>query len=170
MSWYYSKLSLLFQLVYFKMYALIKDSLMFQLAAFHIYAIIKNSLFQLVAMSIYRKQLLRGVPWNQLKSENTKTLYLLSALKEPVPIYKKARCYGTSMNTNILLTYLLKISLIIFITLIPFYTLWNTSENQRLPDVFRVYRKRPAPWNGLRVIKYSVTYFVTSTSNWRYSI
>ena len=40
----------------------------------------KNSLlFQLVAMNIIRKQSLRGVPWNQLKSENIETLYLLSA-------------------------------------------------------------------------------------------
>ena len=48
-------------------------------------------MFQLVTMDIYRKQSLRGVPWNQLKSENIETLYLLSALKEPVQIdYKKA--------------------------------------------------------------------------------
>ena len=34
---------------------------------------------------------MRVVPWNQLKSENIETLYLLSALKEPLQInYKKA--------------------------------------------------------------------------------
>ena len=37
-------------------------------------------------MNIYRKQSLRGVPSNQLKSENIEILYLLSALKEPVQI------------------------------------------------------------------------------------
>ena len=33
-------------------------------------------------MKIYRKQSLRGVPWNQLKLKDIKILYLLSALKE----------------------------------------------------------------------------------------
>ena len=28
----------------------------------------------------------------------------------------------------------------------------KTSENQRFPDVFRGYRKRPVAWNGLIVI------------------
>ena len=42
-------------------------------------------------MDIYRKQSLRGVPWNQLKSEIIETWYFLSALKEPEQIeYKKA--------------------------------------------------------------------------------
>ena len=54
-------------------------------------------LFQLVAMNIYQKQLTRGVPWNQLKSENIEILYLLSTLKEPVQINNKKSsmlCYG----------------------------------------------------------------------------
>ena len=33
---------------------------------------------------------LRAVPWNQLKSESIETLYLLSALKTPSLIHKKA--------------------------------------------------------------------------------
>ena len=42
-------------------------------------------------MNIYRMQSLRGVPGNQLKSENNETSYLLDALKELVQIdYKKA--------------------------------------------------------------------------------
>ena len=42
-------------------------------------------------MDTYQKWLLRGAPWNQLKSENIETWYLLSALKEPVQIdYKEA--------------------------------------------------------------------------------
>ena len=46
---------------------------------------------QLIVMNIYWKQSLRGVPLNQVKSENLETLYLLSALKEPVQIdYEKA--------------------------------------------------------------------------------
>ena len=55
-------------------------------------------LFQLVDMNIYWKQSLRDVPGSQLKSENIETLYLLSALKEPVQIdYKKAIvCIGVS--------------------------------------------------------------------------
>ena len=36
----------------------------------------------MVAMNFFWKQLLRGAPWNQLKSENTETLHLLTALKE----------------------------------------------------------------------------------------
>ena len=58
---------------------------------FEIYAIVKKLLFQLVVRSICLKESLRDVPWNQLKSENTETLYFLSALKEPEQIdYKKA--------------------------------------------------------------------------------
>ena len=61
-------------------------------------------MFQLFAMKIYQNQSLRGVPWNQLESENIKTLYLLSALKEPVQINrdKSILCYETSININIL--------------------------------------------------------------------
>ena len=33
--------------------------------------------FQLVCMNIYQKQLPRGVSGNELKSENTETLYIL---------------------------------------------------------------------------------------------
>ena len=33
---------------------------------------------------------LRAVPWNQLKSESIETLYILSALKTPLSMYKKA--------------------------------------------------------------------------------
>ena len=43
-------------------------------------------------MNIYRKQCLIGVPWNQIKSENIESLYLLSALKETVQIYYKKAC------------------------------------------------------------------------------
>ena len=42
-------------------------------------------------MNIYWKVSLRDVHWNQLKTENIETLYLLSGFKEPVQIdYKKA--------------------------------------------------------------------------------
>ena len=47
------------------------------------------------------------------------------------------------------------------------FTPWNTSENQGFPDVFSGQRKRSVPWNGLRAIESSVTYFVTYISNWR---
>ena len=68
---------------------------MFQLVAFKIYAIVNRSslLFQLVVMNIYRKQSLRDVPWNQLKSDNTETLYLLSALKGPVQNDYEIACF-----------------------------------------------------------------------------
>ena len=67
---------------------------------------------------------LRGVPANQLESENIEILYLLCVSKEPGQIdCKKACCYGTSMNiNNILLTYLLKTSLIHFMALVFYYT------------------------------------------------
>ena len=85
-------------------------------------------MFQFVAMSTYWKQSLRGVPWNQLKSGNIETLYILSALKEPVQIYYKKGCsYETSMNINILQTYLWKISLIRFMALVSFYNPWNVT-------------------------------------------
>ena len=60
-------------------------------------------------MNIYWKQSLRGVPWNQLKSVNIETLYLMIALKEPAQIdYKKAWSIMEQAYHNILLTYLLK--------------------------------------------------------------
>ena len=53
----------------------------------------KNSLlFQMVAMNVYRKQSLRRVPCNQLKSENIETFHLLSTLKEPMQIDYKEAC------------------------------------------------------------------------------
>ena len=42
-------------------------------------------------------------------------------------------------------------SLTHFMALVSFYTSWNTSENQKSPDVFRGYWKWLLPWNGLRV-------------------
>ena len=75
------------------MYAIIKKVYLFQLIAFKIEAIIKDSLLlQLVAMNIYWQQSLRDVPWNQFNSENIEILYLLSALKEPVQIDCKKAC------------------------------------------------------------------------------
>ena len=67
-------------------------------------------MFQLVAMNIYRKQLLRGVSWNQLNSENTEVVYPLNALKEPVQINCKKACSVMEQPwiINILQTYLLK--------------------------------------------------------------
>ena len=50
-------------------------------------------------------------------------------------------CYGTRMDINILLTYLLKISLTRFMALVLIYTPWNISENQSFPDVSRGHRK-----------------------------
>ena len=49
-------------------------------------------LLQLVAMNIYGIQSPRGVPWNQIKSENVKTLFLFSALKEPAQVDCKKAC------------------------------------------------------------------------------
>ena len=60
-------------------------------------------MLQLVAMNIYRKQPQKNFPWHQLKLENTETLYLLGALKEPVLIEYKMPFCGTSMNSNITL-------------------------------------------------------------------
>ena len=96
----------------------------------------KNSLlFQLVAINIYGKQSLRGVSWNQLKSEKcyTSWLHWKNHCRSTV------RKHRTSMGINILLPYLLKTSLTHFIALVFFYTFWNTSENQgqMFPDVFR---------------------------------
>ena len=91
-------------------------------------------------MNIYRKPTLGGITWNQLKSENIETLCPLSALEVPVEIdYKKACCYGTSMNIDILLVNLWKISL-------------THGYNQRFSDVFKGHRKRAAPWNELKVM------------------
>ena len=71
------------------------------------------------------------------------------------------------MNVSNLLTYLLKIYLTYFMALFSFYTIWNTSENQRFPDVFRVHGKWPVPWKGLRIIYFPVTCFGTYIRNSR---
>ena len=48
-------------------------------------------MFLLVAMNIYGNQTLTRCSFNQIKSENNETLYLLSALKKSVHFdYKKA--------------------------------------------------------------------------------
>ena len=50
--------------------------------AFKIYAVIKIVCnFNFVVMNICRKHSMRGVSWNQLKSEDIETLHLLSVLK-----------------------------------------------------------------------------------------
>ena len=139
----------------------------------------KNGFFQMVAMNINGKQSLRGVPWNKLKSENTETLYLLGAMKEPVQIdYKKACYYVISMDIIILQTHLLKISLIRFMVLVSLYSMqWvrshlfnpyspnvtflyplKTSENSRISDVFRGYRNVTLGECGL-IFSYLFCYF-----------
>ena len=108
----------------------------------------KNSLlFQLVAINLYQKRLLRDVSWNQLKSGNIETLYLSRTSADR--LQESTFCYRTSMNINILLIYLLKVSLNCFMVLVFFYTPWNTSKDQRFSDVFRVHKKRLVPWSGL---------------------
>ena len=69
-----------------------KKSLFVSTGCFKIYARMKSLFFQLVTMNIYRKQSLRGVPWDQLKSENTDTSCLLNALNELVQINCKKAC------------------------------------------------------------------------------
>ena len=76
-------------------------------------------------------------------------------------------CHGAGMNINILRTYLWRISLTYFIALVFFYTPWNASESQRFPDIFSGHLNRPMPWNGLRVIYPSGTYFVAYINNWK---
>ena len=91
-----------------------KNAYLFQLVAFKIFAIKKQFI---VSISCHEQQpeveLHKQGPefffflffWNQLKSENIRTLYLMSTLKEQVQI-KSMLFYGTSMKINILLTYL----------------------------------------------------------------
>ena len=121
-------------------------------------------------MNIYWKQSLRGVPWNWLKSENIEISYVFSAFKEAMQIDYKKACSVMEQAWMSTLTYLLKISLTHFMALMLFCTSWNRSENQVLPDVFRGHWRRPVSWDGLRVIQYSVIYFLTFLSNWRYFI
>ena len=145
---------------------------MFQIVAFKIHAIIKTVYcFKWLPWTSTGNShyWLKGVPWNQLKSENIETSHLPSALKEPLQIdyILNMLCYGTSMNINILLTYLLKTSLTHFMILACFDTPWNTLENQRFANVSRGHRNRPVPWHELKFIQSSVTYSVTYISNWR---
>ena len=58
----------------------------------------KNVLFQLFTMNIDGKQWPRGVSWNQIMSEKIDTLYLLSALKEPVQIDYEKTCSVTEQE------------------------------------------------------------------------
>ena len=87
-------------------------------------------LFQLITMNIYEKQ---------LKSENIEILYVVSASKESVQINCKKNMlfYGTSMNINILLTYLLKVFLAHFMVLLSGIKLSN-SESQTMSPFWYV--------------------------------
>ena len=92
-------------------------SLLFQLVAFKIYSVIKK-VYCIVSIGCL--------------------VHLLGAVTE--------RCslkFQTSLNMDILMKYLLKISLTHFIALVSFYTPRNKSENQRFPDVFMRHRKTP---------------------------
>ena len=59
-------------------------------------------MFQLVAMNIYWKQSLRGVSWNQIKSENIEILYPLESIERTSAdrLKESMHCYGASMNVN----------------------------------------------------------------------
>ena len=139
-----------------------KKSLLFQLVVFKRYAIIKTVLlFQLVAMNNYWKQSLRCVPWNQLKSENIETLYLLSSQKNHCrsAIRKDALLWNKHEYQHSADIFVKNTLLAHFMALASFYTPWNILENQRFPDVFRGHRKRPVSWNGLKVI-YSISSYL----------
>ena len=109
---------------------------MFQLVTFKIYAIITVSilnclLFQLVTMNIYKKQSLRGVSWYQLNSENWNFIVLKYIERTSADqLSESMLCFGTSINISILLAYLLKLSLTNFMALVFFCTTWNTSETR----------------------------------------
>ena len=149
-----------------------KESLLFQLVRFKIYAIIKtvysfNWLLRRSAESIY---------WNVfLKiNRNQKTIKLYTTwdhwynwrrltIRKHALLWNK---YQYQHSADIFV----KIIVNPFMALVSLYTPWNTSEKQRFSDNFREHRKRPVLSKALRVIQSSVTYFVTYISNWRYFI
>ena len=95
---------------------------MFQLVAFKLYAIMKRvycfNLLPRTSTGSGHREMFLEINLNQ------KT-YLLSVLEGPVQIDYSMLQYGTSMNINILLTYLLKISLTHFRALVSFYSPWT---------------------------------------------
>ena len=114
-----------------------KSTQWFQVGTFKIYAIAnRSSLLLLLLQWISTWSILRQVFLEV--NLNKKTLKLYTSWKcwknqcRSIMLY-----YGTSMNINILVKYLLNISLIQFVALVSFYTPWNVSENQGFPDVFR---------------------------------
>ena len=99
--------------------------------------------------------------WASTGSSHWKVFLQIKLDQESLKLYTswvhwKNQCRSTKrlhtrlwkiMNTNILLTYLLKSSLTHFMALVSFFIPGNISENQRFPNVFRGNRKRPIPWN-----------------------
>ena len=98
-----------------------------------------------VIKSVYR---FNWLPWTSTRSSHWKILLEINLNQKTFKLYtfwvhwknlcrsiiRSMSSYGTSMNINIPL--LFEISLTHSMTLVSFYTPWNTSEDQRFPHVF----------------------------------
>ena len=142
---------------------------MFQLVVFKIYAIIKT---------VY---CFNWLPWIFTGSSHREVFLEINLIQKTLKFYTswvhwKNQCRSTVRKNDLLWNkHEYQHSADIFVknifnhllALVFFYTFRNTSEKLKFPDVFREHWKRAVPWNWLRVIYYSVTYFVTYLSNWR---
>ena len=100
-----------------------------------------------VIKSVYR---FNWLPWTSTRSSHWKILLEINLNQKTFKLYtfwvhwknlcrsiiRSMSSYGTSMNINIPQTLLFEISLTHSMTLVSFYTPWNTSEDQRFPHVF----------------------------------
>ena len=76
-------------------------------------------------------------------------------------LWENMFCYGARMNINMLLTYLIKISLILFMTLLSFYTLWNTSvmfSGSKERDHCHGMRSKRNAWKSRLIFSYLFCY------------
>ena len=117
-------------------------------------------MFQLIAMNICRNESLHELFLEVGLNHESLKLYTFWVhwKKQCRTTISKHLCYGASLNINILLTYLLKISLTHFMELVfSFYTPWNTSEKLLSGGIER----NQCHEMSQELFKYSVTYFVT---------
>ena len=131
-----------------------EKKLLFQLVPFKIYTIMKT-----VSCFIW-------LPWASTRSSHWDVFLEINLNQKILKLYSiwvhwKNQCRLTIRKHALLWNKheyqhsaddLLKISLTHFLALESFYTLLNTSENQSFPDLVRRHREKPVPWNRLKVI------------------
>ena len=118
-------------------------TILFQLVAFKIHAIIKTA------------YCVNWLPWTSSGSSHWEVFLEIDLNQKTLKFYTswehwKSQCRST-IRKHAVMEQAMNVNTDIFVKNIfnPFH---GTEEDQRLPDVFRGHWKRPVTWNELRVI------------------